>query len=83
MPKTFYEINPNDSIHNTLFSSSLTNGSNMLEYYITLGWKSLAVIDTTFLGKFLSYEENEVLWMWLPGANVIKLYPSVIYKFSY
>jgi hypothetical protein len=29
------------SIHNTSFSLQLTNGSNNLEGYITLGWNSL------------------------------------------
>jgi len=28
-------------IHNTPFSLQLTNGSNKIEFYITLGWKGL------------------------------------------
>jgi hypothetical protein len=44
-------------IHETPFSSLLTNGPNKLECYITLGWKKLAS-DKHFS---LSYEENEVL----------------------
>jgi hypothetical protein len=48
-------------IHNALFSSSLMVGPNKPECYITLGWKGLKWTNTSLLGPFVSYEENEVM----------------------
>ncbi len=40
------EYEPRNCIHNTSFSSELTNGPNRLECYIKLGWKSFPVTNT-------------------------------------
>jgi len=48
----------------SFFSSQLTNGSNKLECYITLGWKGLLGKTTlAYWASFVSYVENELLWM--------------------
>jgi hypothetical protein len=50
-------------IHNTSFSSELTNGPNKLECYIDLGWRGLLITNTlTYQAPFVSYEER-VLWI--------------------
>jgi hypothetical protein len=48
-------------IHRTLFYSLLANGPNMVECYITLGRNIFPGKDTSLIGTFVSYEENEVL----------------------
>jgi len=48
-------------IHNTLFSSYLTNGPNKLEFFIKSGSKRLPETNLSLLDPFISYEEIEVL----------------------
>jgi hypothetical protein len=45
--------NTGDRIHNTSFSSQLTNGLKKLECYITLGWKGLQGIGSDISVKSL------------------------------
>ncbi len=71
-------------IDNISVSSKLTNGHNKLEFYITLGWKGLPRTNSlAYLGQFVSYEENELLWIqpqmfkqpetWLRGRGCIHI----------
>jgi hypothetical protein len=46
-------------------SLQLKNGTNKLEFYITLGWKSVNNKHSFLLFLFVSYEENELLWIQL------------------
>jgi len=51
-----------ENIHNTTYTSQLTNGLNNLEFYITPGQKDLPIKkNTSILGQFASYKENKVL----------------------
>ncbi len=50
-------------IHKTLFSSQLTNRPNKLDHFIKLGYKGGRNKQSNFLGLFVSYDENEVLWI--------------------
>jgi hypothetical protein len=51
-------------IRKTLFSLQLTNQPNKLERFIKLDQEGLIVTNTlNLLGLFVSYDENEVLWI--------------------
>jgi hypothetical protein len=70
------EYSPWAHINKTLFSSQLTNRPNKLEHFIKLGKKGLAVTKTlNLLGLFVSYDENEVLWIrpLVPSATIQQL----------
>ncbi len=53
-----------EHILNTWFSSQLTNGPIKLECLPLASLTSHALFNTNLLGLFMSYEENE--WLWIP-----------------
>ncbi len=46
---------PMGRIHNTLYSSHLTNGPHKVEYCITLNWKDLIGKHSSLFGPLKSY----------------------------
>jgi hypothetical protein len=48
-------------IHNTPFSSHVTNGHNKLVCYVKMGWKGLPWPNTLAYWAQPGYKENEVL----------------------
>ncbi len=49
---------------------------------LSLGWKGSAGTNTSYYAVSVSDEEKRFITL-TPGANVIKLFAAVIYKFSY
>ncbi len=76
------EYCPGAALENAWLSTKFTKGPNKLE---CLSVASFFNELFSLLVPFTSYEENEVLWIRTqgPGADVIKLYLSIIYEFSY
>jgi hypothetical protein len=50
---------------------------------IKLGWKRLARTNTLVYSKYSSIKDVKRFITMSPGPNVIKLFTSVIYEFSY
>ncbi len=56
-------------IHSTSFSLQLTNAPNKLECFSMVNLPIQVICnDSSLLGTFICYEENEVLWIHIPGS---------------
>ncbi len=62
------------SSSNTPFSLQLTNQPNKLDHSITQLETLTSDKHSTLLGQFLSYKENEVLWIRTINRNNYSLY---------
>ncbi len=79
-PNLLFVVKTKDCMHNTLFSSQLTNGPNKLECLSLVSLSSLEYCNTSsLLCPFIRHEENEVLCIQHLVSSLVESY-SVLHS---